>query len=68
MSSSFLVARLIDVAQPLHIYGVDCLIAVEMRNWFMQTLKVDVAVFEILGGATTATLGRTVAERMKAGT
>ncbi|KAI9740047.1 MAG: polyketide synthase [Claussenomyces sp. TS43310] len=55
-----------DIAQPLHVYGVDSLIAVEMRNWFMQTLKVDVAVFEILGGATAGTLGRAVAEKARA--
>jgi hypothetical protein len=54
-----------DLTQPLHVYGVDSLIAVELRNWFMQTVKVDVAVFEILSGATSATLGRTVAEKMK---
>lgn len=53
-----------DVTQPLHIYGVDSLIAVEIRNWFLQTLKVDVAVFEILGGATTTTLGRSIAEKI----
>ena len=56
-----------DTAQPLHTYGVDSLIAVEMRNWFIQILKVDVAVFEILGGATAGTLGRTVAEKLRAG-
>lgn len=54
-----------DVSQPLHVYGVDSLIAVEMRNWFMQALKVDVAVFEILGGATAETLGRAVAEKVR---
>lgn len=54
----------LDMTQPLHIYGVDSLIAVEIRNWFLQMLNVDIAVFEILGGATTATLGRTIAEKM----
>lgn len=54
----------LDINQPLHVYGVDSLIAVEIRNWFQQVLKVDVAVFEILGGATVLTLGRGVAEKM----
>lgn len=57
-------AEELDVTQPLHVYGVDSLIAVEIRNWFQQVLKADVAVFEILGGATTSTLGRSVAEKM----
>lgn len=54
-----------DVSQPLHTYGVDSLIAVELRNWFQKVLKTDVAVFEILGGATAMTLGRAVAEKMR---
>lgn len=54
----------LDINQPLHVYGVDSLIAVEIRNWFQQVLKVDVAVFEILGGATVLTLGRGVAGKI----
>ncbi|KAI0181193.1 hypothetical protein GGR52DRAFT_523219 [Hypoxylon sp. FL1284] len=54
-----------DLNQPLHTYGVDSLIAVELRNWFLKTLKVDLAIFEISGGATATTLGRTAAEKMR---
>ncbi|KAI0378120.1 putative polyketide synthase [Hypomontagnella monticulosa] len=54
-----------DLGQPLHTYGVDSLIALEIRNWFLKALKVDVAVFEILSGATATTLGLTVAEKMR---
>ncbi|KAK3302901.1 putative polyketide synthase [Chaetomium strumarium] len=53
-----------DRGQPLHVYGVDSLVAVELRNWFLQGLKVDVAVFEILGGSTCETIGRGVAEKV----
>lgn len=56
-----------DVSQPLLVYGVDSHIAVEMRNWFTQTLKADVAVFEILGGSNAETLGRAVAEKVRVG-
>lgn len=51
--------------QPLHVYGVDSLIAVEIRNWFQQKLRVDLAVFEILGGGTVTTLGRAVVEKLE---
>lgn len=54
-----------DRNSPLHTYGVDSLIAVELRNWFLKVLKVDVAVFEILGGATATTLGQAVVEKMQ---
>ncbi|KAI1260128.1 putative polyketide synthase [Xylariaceae sp. FL1019] len=50
---------------PLHTYGVDSLIAVELRNWFVKVLKVDMAIFEILGGATANSLGRAAAEKMR---
>ncbi|KAK7750376.1 hypothetical protein SLS62_007675 [Diatrype stigma] len=55
----------VDLLQPLYTYGVDSLIAVELRNWFQKVLKVDVAVFEILGGAAATTLGRAVAEKLR---
>ncbi|KAI0532014.1 putative polyketide synthase [Xylaria digitata] len=54
-----------DRSQPMHMYGVDSLIAVELRNWFLKTMKVDIAVFEILGGATADMLGKVAAEKMQ---
>lgn len=53
-----------DRDQPLHVYGVDSLVAVELRNWLLQNFKVEVAVFEIVGGSTCETLGRGVAEKV----
>ncbi|KAG8157127.1 hypothetical protein KVR01_013117 [Diaporthe batatas] len=42
----------IDRTRPLHAYGVDSLLAVELRNWFSQLFKADVAVFDITGQAS----------------
>lgn len=39
----------IDPARPLHAYGVDSLLAVEIRNWFGKVFKADVAIFDITG-------------------
>jgi hypothetical protein len=47
----------LDVNKPMHLYGVDSLVAVELRNWFARELHADVAIFDILGSATTATVG-----------
>lgn len=55
-----------DIDQPLHTYGVDSLIALEIRNWFLKALKVDVAVFEILGGSSARSLGHTVVKKIRA--
>lgn len=38
----------IDVALPLSKYGVDSLVAVELRNWLSGTIRAKVTVFEIL--------------------
>lgn len=40
----------IDVGIPMHAHGVDSLVAVELRNWFSKSLKMDVKIFDILGG------------------
>ncbi|KAI0813402.1 putative polyketide synthase [Xylaria sp. FL0064] len=56
-----------DPSLPLYSYGVDSLIAVELRNWFIKVLKVDMAIFEILGGATVTSLGKTAAEKLRVG-
>lgn len=41
---------------PLVDMGVDSLVAVEMRSWFLKELAVDVPVMKILGGASVADL------------
>lgn len=51
----------IDVSRPLHVYGVDSLLAVKLRNWFARVWKVDVAVFDTTGQASIAALARKVA-------
>lgn len=44
----------IDTEKPLHSYGVDSLIAVEIRNWLLKDIAADVAVFDLLGNASLA--------------
>lgn len=36
--------------------GVDSLVAVEIRSWFLKEVGVDMAVLKILGGASTVDL------------
>ncbi|KAL9027447.1 MAG: hypothetical protein Q9180_007332, partial [Flavoplaca navasiana] len=42
-------------------YGVDSLVAVELRNWLANEVDADVAVFELLGSATLRNVGTVVA-------
>lgn len=53
----------IDLRTPIHSYGVDSLLAVEIRSWIASQFQADVPIFEILSGTSFATLGITVASR-----
>lgn len=53
----------IDPSKPLFEYGVDSLVAVELRNWIGKEFRADVAVFDIMGGATIAAVGALVAKK-----
>ena len=53
----------IDLSKPMHRYGVDSLVAVEIRNWFVKEVGADVAVFEILSGQSLVGIGRLSASR-----
>ena len=52
----------IDTHQALHAYGVDSLIAVELRSWLGKEFAADVPVFEIVSGKTIEAVGELVAK------
>lgn len=47
----------IDASKKLFEYGVDSLVAVELRNWIGKEFAADVPVFDIMGGATITEIG-----------
>ena len=44
--------------------GVDSLVAVEVRSWFLKELTVDVPVMKILGGASITDLVEVVVQKL----
>jgi acyl carrier protein len=44
-------------------YGVDSLMAVELRNWIGKEFQANVAVFDIMGGTSIANVGQIIARR-----
>ncbi|KAL8833493.1 MAG: hypothetical protein Q9170_004238 [Blastenia crenularia] len=46
----------IDYQVPLVELGVDSLVAVEVRTWFVKELKIDIPVLKVIGGASSAEL------------
>jgi len=57
----------LDVKKPAFVLGVDSLIAVEVRYWFMKQLRVEVAVFNIMKKQSLIELCRQVAAQITQG-
>ncbi|KAI9640547.1 hypothetical protein NHQ30_010845 [Ciborinia camelliae] len=53
----------IDEQKPILTYGLDSLLAVELRNWLGKEFKATVTVTEIMAGATFVSVGVMVAQR-----
>lgn len=53
----------VDTERPVSTYGVDSLMAVELRNWMRNDFGVEVLVFEILVGGSVSNLGEIVATK-----
>ncbi|KAJ4011786.1 hypothetical protein NW752_004187 [Fusarium irregulare] len=51
----------IDVHAPLSRYGVDSLVAVEIRNWLNSSTKADVSIFDVMQSPSLLTLASKVA-------
>lgn len=55
----------VDAGKPLSAYGVDSLVAVEVRNWIARETGVDVSVFDIMANIPMRTLAGDLAGRCK---
>ncbi|KAE9373525.1 hypothetical protein N431DRAFT_482543 [Stipitochalara longipes BDJ] len=54
----------IDRLAPLSELGIDSLVAVEVRSWFLKELKVDMPVLKVLGGGSVADLSEYVIDKL----
>ena len=53
----------VELEKPVFAYGVDSLVAVELRYWLLKEFKADVAVFKILESESIARLSVYAAEK-----
>ena len=49
---------------PLVELGIDSLVAVEVRTWFLKELKVDIPVLKVVGGASLVELCQKALEKL----
>ena len=52
-----------DLEKPLHSYGVDSLVAIELRTWFATEFGADIAIFEMLAETSLIALSESVARK-----
>jgi hybrid polyketide synthase/nonribosomal peptide synthetase ACE1 len=54
----------IDHYTPVIDLGIDSLVAVEVRSWFVKELKVDMPVLKVLGGGSIADLSQQALQKL----
>ncbi|KAB8205156.1 hypothetical protein BDV34DRAFT_225763 [Aspergillus parasiticus] len=54
-----------DLTLSLPAFGVDSLVSIEIRNWWKQTLGVDISVLQLMSGASFADLGKRAVDQLK---
>ncbi|KAI1152215.1 polyketide synthase PksD [Nemania diffusa] len=55
----------VDVEKPLQVFGVDSLVAVELRNWISKEFAADIPVLELVGGGSITAIGESVTRASK---
>jgi len=55
----------IDPAKMLHTYGMDSLMAVDMRGWVQMKLKADISLFDVMGGSSIGMLAEKISKASK---
>lgn len=55
----------VDVKQSLSVLGLDSLVAIEIRNWWRQSLGLEISVLEIMDAGSMEDLGKHAAEGLR---
>ena len=53
----------INTANPVYTYGVDSLVAVELRNWLSMEVKSDLSIFDLTSNAPITEVSKKIAQR-----
>ena len=53
----------IDASKPIYTYGVDSLVAVELRNWVALELKSDISIFDLTSNTPITEVCKKIAGR-----
>lgn len=56
---------IVQPSNPLSAYGLDSIVAIEFRKWFMKSINVDVQIFDVLGSKSITELVTKAATMIK---
>lgn len=56
---------IVQPSNPLSAYGLDSIVAIEFRKWFMKSINVDVQIFDVLGSKSITDLVTKAATMIK---
>lgn len=51
----------VDAERPVHTYGIDSLVAIDLKNWFAREIRAEVQVFALLGNKPMKEIARDAA-------
>jgi hypothetical protein len=55
----------VDVSRPMYLYGVDSLVALEVRNWITRELKANMALLDIMAAVPMEVFAKQIAAKSK---
>lgn len=55
----------LDAAKPLHAYGADSLVAVQLRSWIAKELKAEVSIFDMTNASSISQVAVMAAEKSR---
>ena len=55
----------IDPTRPISVYGLDSLVAIEIRNWITRELKANLQILEMLSSGSMVSLSALIMKKSK---
>ncbi|THC88594.1 hypothetical protein EYZ11_011959 [Aspergillus tanneri] len=55
----------VEPSKPIHAYGIDSLVAVDLKNWFEREVGANVSVFDLMGNLSFRQLSALAAEQSR---
>ena len=55
----------VDSSRPMHTYGIDSLVAIDLKSWLAREIGADIEVFVLLGNMSLETVSAMAAEKSR---